>query len=134
VFDNPDGFYIIMEYIEGKDLYERIIMKGIRDESTISKIMKIPAEALEFCHFNNVVHRDLKILYGLIQPQNILLTTNDETAVTKTVDFGLARIVGGEMMTTACDTPAYLASEILLAAPYTNKTAVWSMGVLLSHL
>jgi serine/threonine protein kinase len=50
-----------MEYMEGKDLYERIIQKGIRDEPTISKIMKIAAEALEFCHSNNVVHRDLKV-------------------------------------------------------------------------
>jgi serine/threonine protein kinase len=58
-----------MEYMEGKDLYERLILKDIRDEPSISKIMKTTAEALEFCHTNNVVHRDLKVLYGQTQPQ-----------------------------------------------------------------
>ena len=61
VYDNPDAFYIIMEYMEGKDLFERIIKQNIRDECVIAKIMKTVSEALEFCHNNNVVHRDLKV-------------------------------------------------------------------------
>lgn len=65
VYDNPDAFYIIMEYMEGKDIYERIIMQKIRNEPTIAKIMKTVAEALEFCHTNNVVHRDLKVTRGV---------------------------------------------------------------------
>jgi len=50
-----------MEYMEGKDLLERIINQNIRDEPSIAKIMKTVAEALEFCHNNDVVHRDLKV-------------------------------------------------------------------------
>ena len=50
-----------MEYVSGKDLDDRYISQGIRDESTIYKVIISLAEALAFCHSMNIIHRDLKV-------------------------------------------------------------------------
>lgn len=54
-----------MEYMEGKDLYDRFIAKGIHDEPTICNIITTLTHALDYCHKNGVVHRDLKVLQEL---------------------------------------------------------------------
>ena len=51
-----------MEYVEGKDVDDRIISQGIRDEHKIWKIIISMVEALECCHSLGIVHRDLKVL------------------------------------------------------------------------
>lgn len=50
-----------MEYIAGKDLYDRYISQGIRDENIICKVVISLTNALDFCHSRNVIHRDLKV-------------------------------------------------------------------------
>jgi len=58
----------------------------------------------------------------------------DETAVIKIADFGLAKIVGDDLMTTACGTPSYLAPEIASGKAYDYKADLWSFGILMFHL
>lgn len=58
----------------------------------------------------------------------------DESAVIKIADFGLARIVGDELMTTACGTPSYLAPEIASGRAYDYKADLWSLGILMFHM
>lgn len=58
----------------------------------------------------------------------------NESASFKIADFGLARVVGDEMMTTACGTPSYLSPEIVSGQPYDKKADYWSLGILLYNL
>ena len=61
VFDNTDDFYIVMEYVAGRDLDDRYISQGVRNETVICKVVLSLTNALEFCHMRNVIHRDLKV-------------------------------------------------------------------------
>lgn len=54
-----------------------------------------------------VVHRDLK-------PENLLFSSPEPDAVVKISDFGLAKVISDDLMTTACGTPGYVAPEILI--------------------
>ena len=83
-------------------------------------------DALIYCHKLGVVHRDIK-------PKNLLFTSPDtHTAIIKLSDFGLARFLQADSMsTTTCGTPGYVAPEILLEKPYNGSCDFWSMGVVL---
>ena len=73
--------------------------------------------------------------YILLQPENILLSTDDLETLIKVTDFGLSKFVdAGSIMKTFCGTPTYLAPEILETAgtgAYTKSIDVWSLGVIL---
>lgn len=71
-----------------------------------------------------VVHRDLK-------PENLLYTTTEPDAIVKISDFGLAKVISNDLMTTACGTPGYVAPEILIGHGYDLAVDYWSIGVIL---
>ncbi|OHS98359.1 AGC family protein kinase [Tritrichomonas foetus] len=82
------------------------------------------AKALEYLHtVKKVVHRDIKI-------ENILL---DESMNVKLIDFGFSRKIINEM-TTRCGSPIYASPELVMGQKYTEKTDVWSLGVLIYYL
>ena len=70
---------------------------------------------------HNIVHRDLK-------PANILVHQN----TFKICDFGFAKYLKelSKMNKTSVGTPMYMSPQVLKGKPYTNKTDVWSLGVL----
>jgi len=85
-----------------------------------------------------ISHRDLKVhhspslnLLTLSKPENLLYNTDDEDAIIKISDFGLARVVSNELMTTACGTPGYVAPEVLAGKGYDHFCDFWSIGVIL---
>ena len=57
--------------------------------------------------------------------------SRDLSAVIKISDFGLARFISGELATTACGTPGYVAPEILEGKGYGLEVDYWSIGVIL---
>ena len=61
----------------------------------------------------------------------MLYGQRDTSAVLKISDFGLARFVIGELATTACGTPGYVAPEILEGKGYGKEVDYWSIGVIL---
>lgn len=83
-------------------------------------------DALIYCHKLGIIHRDIK-------PENLLFSSKDnDTAIIKVSDFGLARFVEGETFaTTTCGTPGYVAPEILAEKPYKESCDFWSVGVVL---
>ena len=95
VFDygiTEDGLpYIVMEYLEGESLSDRLIRTGPLSAREAAHIIRQASRALERAHDVGIVHRDLK-------PDNIFLATSDEEASTdypytvKLVDFGIAKI------------------------------------------
>lgn len=71
-----------------------------------------------------VVHRDLK-------PENLLYTSPEPDAIVKISDFGLAKVISNDLMTTACGTPGYVAPEILHGQGYDMGVDYWSIGVIM---
>jgi len=129
VYDTPDFLYIILELVEGGELFDRIVAHGQFDEMTTKFVFRQMAIGVKYLHERSITHRDLK-------PENILLTSPDtnETLI-KITDFGLSRFINEtSLMKTFCGTPNYLAPEILATrgeGSYTNKVDVWSLGVIL---
>jgi eukaryotic-like serine/threonine-protein kinase len=107
---NQDGVeYLVMEYLEGETLAERLARGALSLEQTLRFGVQI-AEALERAHRQGIVHRDLK-------PGNIMLT---KTGV-KLVDFGLARML----------VPASRSDEALTSIPTMAKAPLTQEGAIL---
>lgn len=128
VIDTPDMLYIVLELVEGGELFDKIISIDKYTEETAKILFYQMAVAIKYLHDQGITHRDLK-------PENILLATDDLETLIKVTDFGLSKFVdAGSMMKTFCGTPSYLAPEILLTAgsgAYTKAIDCWSLGVIL---
>lgn len=66
VYENDLYIHIVLEYLNGGELYQQLQSKGIYSESDAVLVFKSVLEALEYCHSKNVIHRDLK-------PENLIL-------------------------------------------------------------
>jgi serine/threonine-protein kinase Chk2 len=109
VFETPDAIYIVLELVEGGELFERIVAHGQFDEATAKLIFRQMAIGVKHLHEQSITHRDLK-------PENILLTSPDtnETLV-KITDFGLSRFIHEtSLMKTFCGTPNYLGKNEII--------------------
>ncbi|CAL8071443.1 unnamed protein product [Calicophoron daubneyi] len=128
VIDTEDALYMILELVEGGELFDRIVSLGQLSESDAKFLFLQMVIAVKYLHEHGITHRDLK-------PENILLTGSDNRCLIKVTDFGLSKLVDGNtMLRTFCGTPTYLAPEILKTAgsgTYTSAIDVWSLGVIL---
>ncbi|KAK7039391.1 Non-specific serine/threonine protein kinase [Favolaschia claudopus] len=123
---HPNHYYMIFEYVNGGQLLDFIIAHGRLRESVARKFARQIASALDYCHRNNVVHRDLKI-------ENILIS---ETGNIKIIDFGLSNLYDpAGHLSTFCGSLYFAAPELLNAKVYTGpEVDVWSFGVVLYTL
>ena len=124
-----DCFYLIMEYCEKGDLH--MFLKnhpnGIPPEITHNFAVQI-GRGLQYLKSMEIIHRDLK-------PQNIMLKNDWPSTVLKIADFGFARFLKGNMLTTTiCGSPIYMAPEILNKKPYTSSVDMWSLGLILYQM
>ena len=86
--------------------------------------MKSLFQAINHCHAQNIVHRDIK-------PDNIMITNNNTVRL---IDFGLSKASrNNRQLTTMAGTPYYMAPEVLEGS-YSKKADIWSLGVLLYTL
>jgi len=123
LFDTPNHLHMIIDLLSGGELFDRIVEKGHFSEKEASSIVSQITNALDYLHGNNIVHRDLK-------PEN-LLYVDKKTNTIMLVDFGLAKQMGENMLTTPCGSPAYVAPEVLERKPYGAEVDWWSLGVIL---
>lgn len=125
--DSADYFYIILELMEGGELFERIVKSRI-SESTVKLYFYQILLAVQYLHDNGIIHRDLKL-------ENVLLSSTNEECCIKITDFGQSKILGEtSLMRTLCGTPTYLAPEVLNTAGtggYSKAVDYWSLGVIL---
>lgn len=106
VFSSPQYFYLVLEYMAGGELFDRLIHMGAYGEEEAKEAVRAMASALKLLHAQGWAHRDLK-------PENLLLTSPDSGSIIKVADFGLAgRLVPGQLMTRQCGTWAYAAPEM----------------------
>ena len=120
-----DDFYlhIMMEYLQGHDLYKIISLKDYTkiEEKDMSQIIFKLLKTLIFLHSKNIVHRDIK-------PENILFSNKKDYSTLKLIDFGLATQSVNDNKTVG--TPYYMSPELIKGIS-TPKCDVWSVGVIL---
>ncbi|KAL2455007.1 putative serine/threonine protein kinase IRE4 [Forsythia ovata] len=151
-FTSRDNLYLVMEYLNGGDLYSLLKKVGCLEESVARSYIAELVLALEYLHSLGIVHRDLK-------PDNILIAHDGHIKLT---DFGLSKF--GLMNCTsdlsgpetekfdvldmhdqlnddsednhrsAVGTPDYLAPEILLGTEHGYAADWWSVGIVLFEL
>jgi serine/threonine protein kinase len=122
------GYYLVMEYIDGQDL-ETLIARGEPlPPATIQSIITQIAEALDYTHSHNVIHRDVK-------PSNIMIAKEGEAILT---DFGLVMLPNSRGNTTlgnSFGTPYYMAPEqATSSAAAVPASDIYSLGVILFEL
>lgn len=127
VFDHfevkDQGQYLVMDYIEGEDLRQRMDRVGILQEKEIIVIGAGICDALEYLHTRHppIFHRDIK-------PGNIKINSEGEIYL---VDFGLAKIARGSQATTTgarAMTPGYSSPEQYGTARTDARSDVYSLG------
>ncbi|TVY71318.1 Protein kinase kin1 [Lachnellula suecica] len=116
-------WYMLFEYVNGGQMLDYIISHGRLKEKQARKFSRQIASALDYCHRNSIVHRDLKI-------ENILIS---KTGDIKIIDFGLSNLFAPrDHLKTFCGSLYFAAPELLQAKAYTGpEVDVWSFGIVL---
>ncbi|KAL5341929.1 kinase-like domain-containing protein [Aspergillus crustosus] len=121
-FDDPHNFYIAMEFIEHGDLQKHISQPFPEPEA--ASIVGQIAQALQYMHTKNFIHRDIK-------PLNILVSSPGPRWHVKVADFGISRKTDGSTPGTYnVGTVGYMAPELCgdSSVRYTPAIDVWSLG------
>ena len=132
-FDTQDGMdFLVMEYVPGKTLADRLIGGALPEKEVIALGMQIAA-ALAEAHEHGIVHRDLK-------PANIALT---EKGQAKVLDFGLAKLLRPRDETTAdslssthgaAGTLPYMSPEQLRGEQVDARSDIYTIGAVLYEM
>jgi serine/threonine protein kinase len=120
--------YLVMKYIEGETLKQRI-SNGMIPIAESLRIIETIGSALQYAHDKDVLHRDIK-------PSNVLITKDNQVYLT---DFGLARMAQSSDKTLTTDmmigTPQYISPEQALAKQdLDTRTDIYSLGVVIYEL
>jgi serine/threonine-protein kinase len=120
-----DGEFVFMamEYVEGQDLATLLRERGRLHPDEAIAILKAIASALDYAHQRGVIHRDVK-------PSNVLVSRD---GVVKLMDFGIARVIGGERHTKTgvlVGTPEYMAPELWEGKEADKMADLYALGVM----
>jgi tRNA A-37 threonylcarbamoyl transferase component Bud32 len=120
--------YIIMQYIDGQNLEEKLQAAGRHTPQEATRIVLEIARGLQVAHRVGVIHRDIKA-------ENILITQYGQVKLT---DFGLAKDLNSELKLTAdgamIGTPLYMAPEIGRVKEIDGRVDIYSLGVTYYYL
>lgn len=123
--------YIIMEFIDGANLRQMIHAQSLSPQQALALVPQL-CEALQYAHDEGIVHRDIK-------PENILV---DKRGRAKVADFGLAKMLGDQIVTSSLTatqqvmgTLRYMAPEQMLGArDIDHRADLYALGVVFYEL
>jgi len=125
IFDTDQKLSLVMELVNGGELFYKIVDKGSYSELEARDIVRQLVEGVDYLHNQGIAHRDLK-------PENLLCGETEHGVVIKIADFGLSKAFSGESaLETSCGTPDYAAPEVLrMDGAYDKSVDLWSIGVI----
>jgi len=125
--DDANIAYLAMEYFSGTPLIEYADRSKLMKPVKVLQLIARAADALDYAHGQNVVHRDVK-------PANIMYDAATDRL--KITDFGIARLTDTSRTKTGVilGTPSYMSPEQLSASGVTGQSDLYSLGVTLFHL
>ena len=131
IFESSTHINLVLEYITGGELFDKIIELKHYDEKHASLVVRQMLEGVAHLHSLGIVHRDLK-------PENLLLASRENDNQIKIADFGLSTLLpaNNEKLVKAVGTPGYIAPEVLLTLDevidgYRHHVDVWAIGVIM---
>jgi serine/threonine protein kinase, bacterial len=114
-FCHDEDFYLVMEYIEGQTLAQKVKEQGALPAAVVEQILKEILQILEVVHGENIIHRDIK-------PDNIIIRDSDQKPVL--IDFGAVKeclhtLLHGQYAATSIviGSPGYIAPEQAAGRP-----------------
>jgi serine/threonine protein kinase len=129
VCEDPKHIHLVLECVNGHDLFEEIIPQRPVTESRTMRLMEQVFEALEYCHTMEyaVIHRDLK-------PENIMVSDKEADGScpqVKIIDWGLAVVCRTTVETPIVGTACYMSPEAFSRGVYSRASDMWSAGVVM---
>ena len=123
-YSTVHNIYLMMEYVEGGDLFDYINVKSFLSEQKACYYFRQLIGVIEYLNTMGISHRDIK-------PENILLDKNKKNI--KVIDFGLSNYCPGKnLLHSSCGSPCYASPEMLSGKPYQGITTdIWSSGIVL---
>ena len=119
---------IVMEMIEGGELFDRINNRSTVSERDLAKVFRHIIIAMQSLHERRFIHRDLKL-------ENLMLVNNEEDSKIKLIDFGMmVRVMPPHEVYTSGrlqGTAGYYAPESINHQEYSYKTDIWQAGCIL---
>jgi serine/threonine-protein kinase len=120
--------YLAFEFVEGKDLADRVAEGPQLSLGEALSIVRQAAEGLDYAHRQGVVHRDIK-------PSNLMITADGRV---KIADFGIARVADQTsdltMTGSVVGSPHYMSPEQIRGEELDGRTDLFSLGVLLYEI
>mgnify|MGYP001052980089 CR=1 FL=1 len=131
-FEDAKNFYIVMEIMDGGELFDQIAKRGSFTERDACIVMKQIGSAVQHLHSHGYIHRDIK-------PENVLCAIPDSLELVKLCDFGMTKNISEDIARTPCGTVNFVAPEVVLKhgetvatrKGYSFKADMWSIGVLM---
>jgi calcium-dependent protein kinase len=124
VYESKQGLHLVMECMEGGELFDRVIEKKRFSEAEASDALRQMLLALNYIHSHGIVHRDVKL-------ENFIYDSKSSGHL-KLIDFGFSKMwdpSGSEKMSSSLGTLSYVAPEVLDKS-YTSQCDMWSLGVI----
>jgi len=120
--------YFVMEHVKGLPVTKHCEQYELTVTDRLGLFLQV-CHAIQHAHQKGIVHRDIK-------PSNILISLQEDQAIPRIIDFGVAKAVSrsitGEILEPAqsqlAGTPGYMSPEQARGKPVDQRTDIWSFG------